>query len=54
MGGFQKGGFGGYAPVPTCYFYFCSFTFWQFGAVSLPKRRRPRPSVVPESRFAVH
>ena len=29
-------------------------TFWQFGAVFLPKGGRPRPNVLPELRFAVH
>ena len=56
-GGFQKGGFGGCTPVPTFYFLFFFLvlsTFWQFGAVSLPKGGRPRPSVLPELRFAVH
>ena len=31
-----------------------SFTFWQFGAVSLAKEGSPRPSALPELRFAVH
>ena len=34
---------------------FGSFTFWQFGAASLPtKGGRPRPTVFPELKFVVH
>ena len=52
---FPKGGFGGCAPVPILFLLFDSFTFWQFGVVSLsPRGGRPRPSVFPELRFAVH
>ena len=55
-GWFPKGWFWRMYPCTDIWFFklFGFSTFWQFGAVSLPKGGRPRPRVLPELRFAAH